>query len=77
MKCWSTNNARKNGEIIKQFAQDGVPVLVIFRELPEIMGICNRILVIREGHIEGEVGGTSGALVTQESIMTLATGVQF
>jgi ribose transport system ATP-binding protein len=62
--------------IIDQLAQNGVAVLVISSELPEIMGICDRILVMREGHIEGEVGGTSGVPVTQESIMALATGVQ-
>jgi len=62
--------------IIDQLAQKGVAVLVISSELPEIMGICDRILVMREGHIEGEVGGTSGTPVTQESIMALATGVQ-
>jgi ribose transport system ATP-binding protein len=62
--------------IIDQLAQKGVAVLVISSELPEIMGICDRILVMREGHIEGEVGGTSGIPVTQESIMALATGVQ-
>ena len=43
--------------IIDQLAQNGVAVLVISSELPEIMGICDRILVMREGHIEGEVGG--------------------
>jgi ribose transport system ATP-binding protein len=62
--------------IIDQLAQNGVAVLVISSELPEIMGICDRILVMREGHIEGEVGGSSGTPVTQESIMALATGVQ-
>jgi ribose transport system ATP-binding protein len=62
--------------IIDQLAQNGVAVLVISSELPEIMGICDRILVMREGHIEGEVGGTSGVPVTQEAIMALATGVQ-
>ena len=62
--------------IIDQLAQKGVAVLVISSELPEIMGICDRILVMREGHIEGEVGGASGVPVTQEAIMALATGVQ-
>jgi ribose transport system ATP-binding protein len=62
--------------IIDQLAQNGIAVLVISSELPEIMGICDRILVMREGHIEGEVGGSGGTPVTQEAIMALATGVQ-
>ena len=32
-------------------------MIVISSELPEIIGICDRVLVMREGHIEGEVGG--------------------
>ncbi|UEM05571.1 sugar ABC transporter ATP-binding protein [Skermanella rosea] len=62
--------------IIDQLAQSGVAVLVISSELPEIMGICDRILVMREGHIEGQVGGADGPPVTQEAIMALATGVR-
>ena len=30
---------------------------MISSELPEVIGICDRVLVMREGHIEGEVGG--------------------
>ena len=42
--------------------------------LPEIIGICDRVLVMREGHIEGEVGGPTGRAITQENIMTFAAG---
>jgi ribose transport system ATP-binding protein len=48
---------------------------VISSELPEVIGICDRVLVMREGHIEGEVGGPSGRAITQENIMAYATGV--
>ncbi len=61
--------------IIDQLAQTGVGVLVISSELPEVIGICDRVVVMREGHIMGEVGGETGVAVTQESIMALATGV--
>ena len=47
--------------IIDELAQKGVGVIVISSELPEIIGICDRVLVMREGQIEGEVGGTGGA----------------
>jgi ribose transport system ATP-binding protein len=42
--------------------------------MPEIIGICDRVLVMREGHLMGEVGGSTGRPVTQESIMTYAAG---
>jgi ribose transport system ATP-binding protein len=61
--------------IIDALAQQGVGILVISSELPEIIGICDRVVVMREGHIAGEVGGDSGVPITQESIMALATGV--
>jgi len=64
---------------IDQLARSGVGVLVISSELPELIGICDRILVMREGRIMGqvggEVGGESAPPISQESIMALATGV--
>ena len=61
--------------IVQSLAQEGMAVLFISSELPEIIGVCQRVLVMREGHIMGEVGGTSGVEVTQENIMRLATGL--
>lgn len=60
--------------IISELAAKGVAVLVISSELPEVIGISDRILVMREGEIVGEVGGSSGTAATQENIMALATG---
>jgi ribose transport system ATP-binding protein len=59
---------------IDRLARDGMAILVISSELPELIGIADRILVMREGHIAGEVGGPGGPAVTQENIMALATG---
>jgi ribose transport system ATP-binding protein len=62
--------------IIDELAQKGIGVIVISSELPEIIGICDRVLVMREGRIEGEVGGPGGQRpITQESIMAFAAGV--
>ncbi|WP_236025311.1 sugar ABC transporter ATP-binding protein [Arenibaculum pallidiluteum] len=60
--------------IIDDLAARGIGIVVISSELPEIVGICDRVLVMREGRIVGEVGGASGRPVTQESIMTYAAG---
>ena len=57
--------------IIDELAQRGIGVIVISSEMPEIIGICDRVLVMREGHIEGEVGGPGGRPITQENIMAL------
>ena len=62
--------------LIDTLARNGVGVIVISSELPEIVGICDRVLVMREGRLEGEVGGAGHPPVTQENIITIATGVR-
>lgn len=60
--------------LIDRLARSGVGVAVISSELPEIVGICDRVIVMREGHIAGELGGPAGAeRITQENIMAIAT----
>ncbi|OWJ66919.1 D-xylose ABC transporter ATP-binding protein [Inquilinus limosus] len=61
--------------IIDGLAKAGIGVIVISSELPEVIGIADRALVMREGRIEGEAGGASGRPLTQEAIMALATGI--
>ena len=56
--------------LLREIAAGGAAVLVISSELPEVIGLCDRVLVMHEGRIAGELpGGT-----TEEAIMTLATG---
>jgi ribose transport system ATP-binding protein len=57
--------------IISELAAKGVAILVISSELPEVIGISDRILVMREGAIVGELRDEAA---TQENIMALATG---
>lgn len=56
--------------IIQQLAADGKGVLVISSELPEILGICDRIYAMNEGKITGEL---SRAEATQEKMMKYMT----
>ena len=51
-------------------------MLVISSELPEVVGIADRVVVMREGETVGEVGGATGVAITEENIMALATGVE-
>jgi ribose transport system ATP-binding protein len=62
--------------IIDELAKGGAAVLVISSELPEVVGIADRVVVMREGVTVGEVGGNTGVPVTEETIMALATGVE-
>lgn len=58
--------------IMNQMARQGVAILMISSELPEIVGMSDRVYVMREGAIAGEL---QVGEISQESIMTLATGV--
>ena len=58
--------------IIDDLAQSGAAVLVISSELPEVVGIADRVVVMREGRTVGEVSGHD---ITEQSIMAFATGV--
>jgi ribose transport system ATP-binding protein len=56
--------------LINDLAAQGKIIIVISSELPEILGISDRILVMREGKITGEIADAPRA--TQEEIMALA-----
>ncbi|MFO1107193.1 MAG: sugar ABC transporter ATP-binding protein [Amaricoccus sp.] len=60
--------------IIDGLAARGAGIVVISSELPEIIGIADRVLVMREGTIAGEVRPTPGAPITQEAVMAISTG---
>ena len=60
--------------IIDELAKRNIGIIVISSELPEIIGVCDRVLVMREGRIAGEVGGPDGEPITQENIMAYGTG---
>ncbi|MDR0945831.1 MAG: sugar ABC transporter ATP-binding protein [Bifidobacteriaceae bacterium] len=57
-------------EIIDQLADQGKAVLMISSELPEILGVCDRIYTLSDGVITGNV---PRAEATQESLMALMT----
>ncbi len=57
--------------LINELASNGKVVLVISSDLLEILGISDRIIVMREGQIAGEISNMESA--TQEEIMALAT----
>ena len=57
--------------IIRELAKLGVAIIVISSDLPEVLALADRILVMREGR---QMGIFDIASATQESIMALATG---
>jgi ribose transport system ATP-binding protein len=60
--------------LINRLAADGKAVIMISSELPEIIGMSDRIIVMREGRISGEIHDVAG--ITPEEIMRYAVGTQ-
>ena len=58
--------------LINQLAAQGKAILMISSELPEVLGMSDRILVMRQGRIAGEI--TDVGQATQQQIMSLAVG---
>jgi ABC-type sugar transport system ATPase subunit len=59
-------------QLIRAIAAEGVAVVVISSELTEVLGIADRILVMREGYGVGEI---DAADATERRVMAMATGV--
>ena len=57
-------------DLMRELAQDGVAIMMISSELPELIGMSDRIVVLREGHIVGTLPAGS----SEEAIMSLAAG---
>jgi ribose transport system ATP-binding protein len=58
---------------LSELAAKGTALILISSELEEIIGMCDRVLVMREGRIVGELEGEA---VEEREIMYLATGLQ-
>jgi ABC-type sugar transport system ATPase subunit len=58
--------------LIDELAAAGVGVLLISSELPELINLSSRILVLRDGRVAGEV---SGRAATQDALMRLMAGL--
>ncbi|MFJ3674061.1 sugar ABC transporter ATP-binding protein, partial [Streptomyces sp. NPDC090106] len=57
--------------LLSQLAADGVAVLMISSDLPEILGMADRVLVMHEGRLTAEI---SRSEATEETVMAAATG---
>jgi ABC-type sugar transport system ATPase subunit len=58
--------------LMRELAKQGMAVVMISSELPEVLGMSDRIIVMREGRLVGELSREDA---TEERVMSLATGV--
>ena len=59
-------------ELLKNLAKTGIAIMMISSDLPEILGISDRILVMKEGEIVGELHHSEA---TEDNILAYAAGV--
>ena len=59
-------------KLLRDLAQSGIGIIVISSELPELLGLCDRVLVIREGRLAGELDADE---MSEEAVIRLASGV--
>ncbi|MEW5626790.1 MULTISPECIES: sugar ABC transporter ATP-binding protein [Streptomyces] len=57
-------------ELVRELAEDGMAVLMISSELPELIGMSDRVVVLRDGRIAGHLPADS----SEEAVMHLAAG---
>jgi ribose transport system ATP-binding protein len=57
--------------LLREYANAGNGVIVVSSEMPELIGLCDRILVLHEGRLAGEVAGRTA---TEQELIHLATG---
>ena len=60
-------------QILREMTKKGTSIILVSSDLPEVMSISDRIYVMHEGEITGEL---SGAEATEEAIMRLASGIR-
>ncbi|MEQ5680825.1 hypothetical protein AB7351_20330, partial [Providencia rettgeri] len=61
-------------QLINQFKKEGLSIILVSSEMPEVIGMSDRILVMHEGHISGEFSAKDA---TQEALMAAAVGKNY
>jgi len=61
--------------IMNSLVKNGISIIMISSELPEVLGMCDRILVMYRGKITGEFNNLNRN-ITQEKVMICATGTE-
>ena len=59
--------------IINQLAEEGASIIMISSEMPEIIGMSDRVLVMREGKVMGELNKNE---ISEENLIKLSMGVE-
>ncbi|MFC0470961.1 sugar ABC transporter ATP-binding protein [Halalkalibacter kiskunsagensis] len=59
-------------KLLRELSQQGIGIIVVSSELPEVIGMSDRVVVMHEGNVTGVLDGED---LNEEKIMTLASGI--
>lgn len=54
-------------QLLRKLSNEGISIVVISSEMPETVGVCDRVVVINVGKVVGEIAGDE---LTQNQIVT-------
>jgi len=60
-------------EIVRHLAEQGIAIIIISDEIPEILHICNRVLVMHEGRLEKEIARATDT--TEDALLAVVSGM--
>jgi inositol transport system ATP-binding protein len=63
-------------QLLRVLAKNGTAVVVVSSELPEVVSLCDRIIVVKEGRITGEMSGPEATEEKLMKLMVLTAGEQ-
>ena len=69
-RAWTSAPSSRSTTWFARVAAEGAACLVVSSDLPEVLALADRILVMREGRLRGEL---AAAQATEEHVMRLAT----
>ncbi len=56
--------------LMKEFVENGGSIIMVSSEMPEVIGVSTRIMIMREGHVSGMLDNTD---IAEKDIMKLAS----
>jgi ABC-type sugar transport system ATPase subunit len=60
--------------ILRQLAETGVALVAITDDLPELIGLADRIVVMRDGRIVGQIDASAAAKPAEETLVAMMLG---
>ena len=76
-RCSGIKNTKEEiYKIIQSLTEQGKGVIIISSYLPEVMGLSDRMMIMSEGKLVGEMGGEELKNATENDVLRIASGLK-